>query len=232
MRNLCGKLCFVSLVALFILLTFSLKVSAESGYKQTSYDSKEKEEISSMCYACHITGREVIHDWNISDHRKAGVNCIDCHVEHEIGSKPDKLKKIEITNLCLNCHQDRRAKMNMPSHHPLRERVMSCKDCHDPHSSNRVSLLDEKERCFRCHQDLRGPFTWEHGAVLEGCTVCHDPHGTIAPKLLVTNQPFLCLNCHSVADTRHDVSVSQYTQCTWCHAAIHGSNSGDEHLRR
>jgi predicted CXXCH cytochrome family protein len=67
--------------------------------------------------------------------------------------------------------------------------------------------------------------------------MCHAPHGAAAYNLLDTNQPAICLSCHTPADTWHGsgaitgkVASSIYTRCTDCHGAIHGSYE-DPHLR-
>ena len=75
-------------------------------------------------------------------------------------------------------------------------------------------------------------------AVAEDCASCHVPHGSANRRLLELPQPALCLQCHSLADTRHAlgaaagarVSGVSFRNCVSCHAAIHGSVT-DEFLR-
>ena len=74
-------------------------------------------------------------------------------------------------------------------------------------------------------------------AMREGCTVCHNPHGSINLKLLVVDDPNLCLRCHSqvqapnspgsiyIGNTDHTPYLKVGTCWTaGCHTAVHGSN--------
>jgi DmsE family decaheme c-type cytochrome len=137
--------------------------------------------------------------------------------------------------------------LQMPSHHPLREGKMECSSCHDFTGKR----LFEKERvndtCLKCHQKYRGPYVFEHAPVVENCTICHAPHGAVADKLLIQNEPFVCLSCHQmhfhtqlagyrgkftspIHEDRGGVSTSDafkrsmLTKCTQCHAQVHGSD--------
>lgn len=109
--------------------------------------------------------------------------------------------------------------------------------------------------CYRCHAEKQGPFVFEHPPVTENCDICHTPHGAVTNNLLRQPTTFLCLRCHSGhrKDNRSPdltifagnpggvpltaphptgavVQSAQYTDCTQCHAEIHGtdipSNSG------
>jgi hypothetical protein len=42
---------------------------------------------------------------------------------------------------------------------------------------------------------------------------------------------FLCLECHPSTPSSHDLSQTQFQNCTVCHSRIHGSNL-DRKLRR
>ena len=80
---------------------------------------------------------------------------------------------------------------------------MSCTSCHDPHADKRVSKGDRNQVCATCHQDLMGPWTFEHPPAAEDCMSCHDPHGAVTSDLLETVQPVICISCHSVNDEWH-----------------------------
>jgi predicted CXXCH cytochrome family protein len=145
---------------------------------------------------------------------------------------------------CFQCHLDVQAEFNLPQHHPVTEGFMNCVDCHDPHGSDifkpegGLAMARQNESCERCHVAQTRPFVFEHEAVREGCTVCHNPHGSINEKLLVDNDPNLCLRCHSqaqgpnvpagkiyIGNTDH-TQLLQLGTC-WtagCHTAVHGSN--------
>ncbi|OFW21205.1 MAG: hypothetical protein A3H97_00270 [Acidobacteria bacterium RIFCSPLOWO2_02_FULL_65_29] len=130
------------------------------------------------------------------------------------------------------------ARFRLPSHHPVTEGAMSCTSCHDPHSGDRTSVRSEVERCGSCHQAQRTPKAIVHPPVAEACSTCHTPHGSPNRRLLTMAQPALCIQCHSVADTRHAVGAAArgalggavLRRCVACHKAIHGGQM-DPHLR-
>jgi predicted CXXCH cytochrome family protein len=135
--------------------------------------------------------------------------------------------------LCYNCHKNKQAQSNLPSHHPIREGKMVCSDCHNPHGGPQGMLKEESvnETCFRCHAEKVGPFTFDHPPVTENCTICHNPHGSVNNNLLTQNQTFICLRCHfaphSGSTTANGPSfATRYAgNCTGCHTEIHGSNN-------
>jgi predicted CXXCH cytochrome family protein len=140
--------------------------------------------------------------------------------------------------VCFNCHNEVRAQFNLPNHHPVLEGRMSCTQCHPPHkgrafASGGMALLSQNEGCFECHPAQRGPFTFEHDALREGCTTCHSPHGSINAKMLTERNANLCLKCHFqqikngvllIGGSDHTLRLQQGT--CWsagCHEAVHGS---------
>ncbi len=207
-------------------------------------DNPGRETISfpspEICLSCHRKEKSYLTGWETSTHKKAGLACFDCHEPH--GDDPavvksGRLRNSRIIDKCVSCHKEKKARMNMPYHHPMREGVMACTDCHNPHEDRSLSLVKMSERCGGCHQEQQGPWTYEHAPVTEDCTICHNPHGTVNPGLLKVAQPFLCMRCHTLAATRHGVSAtgnfpaaSIYKKCTGCHGAQHGSHQ-DSHLR-
>jgi DmsE family decaheme c-type cytochrome len=124
------------------------------------------------------------------------------------------------------------ASFDLPSHHPLREGMLGCTDCHAPHGERGVALGAATQLCSGCHQDYAGPWIYEHGPVTEDCGHCHAPHGASSRALLVTNEPGVCISCHTVAEAGavHD-PFAFVTRCSDCHSAVHGSYA-DPHLRR
>ena len=182
------------------------------------------------CIACHQNNDHKRMNWAFSEHKKAKLECRDCHGIHS-----PKIKELNVgmwksdknSQLCISCHKDVAARMTMPSHHPVKEGGLSCTSCHDPHSSKNTPLASKNELCFKCHQNVRGPKVFEHAPVVEDCTYCHNPHGSPNRRLLQLAQPMQCLQCHSLASNFHGgvPRGAQLRNCTNCHSAIHGSHS-------
>jgi DmsE family decaheme c-type cytochrome len=211
-------------------------------------DSEEVNEIrfpaDADCLACHETGRSTHLAWNTSEHQRAGLLCTDCHDPHN--REPQHVRIASAvqgailmhargtTQLCASCHPAVASQLNLPSHHPIREGMVGCTDCHNPHESRRVALGARTALCTNCHQDHAGPWIFEHPPVTEDCTICHSTHGANSDNLLTTNQPGSCISCHTVTLGHANSSAAtrqHFTRCTDCHGAVHGSYA-DPHLRR
>jgi len=218
------------------------------------------------CLTCHRGDHAM--EWAGSTHAVSGVGCTSCHRIHQsrevlgrltsvegmtknhAGAPAEKgsLKKAE-AQLCYECHKEQRAQFLSASHHPVREGLMTCSSCHDPHGRN-LGMLKTEERtnelCTQCHAKQAGPFVFEHAPVEESCMTCHNPHGTVANNLLKQGEPFLCLQCHEMhfhnarlttgqpfylptggSENRNGVTsfMGAYnTRCTNCHNKVHGSD--------
>ena len=196
---------------------------------------------NSDCTSCHKNDRKLMN-WAFSAHNKAGSSCSDCHQIH--GSSVSKGVRLSADKsdrnsaMCVKCHQDTGAEFKMRSHHPVQEGGMSCTGCHDPHGGGHTTLKSKTGQCLECHQAIGGPKVFEHAPVVEDCTNCHAPHGSANRGLLSTSQPSVCLQCHSIATSKHGfgsdptpspkansriVSGSVLRGCTNCHGAVHGS---------
>lgn len=194
------------------------------------------------CIACHDVGHRTLLGWALSDHQQGGVYCSDCHATH--GREPWLLQRpgqvaravlphaSDTTRMCSSCHPEVAASLSLPSHHPVREGMLDCTDCHAPHGASEASLGGETARCTGCHQDFAGPWVYEHAPVTEDCGHCHAPHGASSRALLATNEPGACISCHTIAESGavHE-PFAFATRCSDCHSAVHGSYA-DPHLRR
>jgi DmsE family decaheme c-type cytochrome len=182
------------------------------------------------CLACHQNNDPKRMNWAFAPHKKANLECRNCHGLHS-----PKVKELNVgmwksdkhSQLCMSCHKDVAARMNMPSHHPVKEGGLSCVSCHDPHGGKTTHLAGKNALCTECHQNVQGPKVFEHAPVVEDCTICHNPHGSPNRRLLQLAQPMQCLQCHSLASNFHGTPLrgQQLRNCTNCHSAVHGSHS-------
>jgi DmsE family decaheme c-type cytochrome len=209
-------------------------------------------EQNAVCMDCHSRGTHIF--WKGSPHETRGIACVDCHqvkqgVHISVSSDArysqpltdNQGVKLQQPELCLQCHQMRRAQLQRSSHMPYREGKVTCTSCHNPHGTPNPKQLIQattNENCISCHTERRGPFLWEHPPVLENCANCHEPHGSNNPQLLKVRMPRVCDSCHD--SSRHPTqpqplsSIKNFNRgCTNCHSYIHGSNhpSGSAFLR-
>jgi DmsE family decaheme c-type cytochrome len=204
-----------------------------------SFRRLDPRQASETCLGCHDKGRQAL--WHAGVHHRRGVSCVSCHSVHSFKSTDAQLKTMREPETCYQCHAPIRARSLRSSHHPVREGLMSCSSCHDPHDGARPRMVRAEsvnEQCLTCHTEKRGPFLWEHPPARESCLHCHDPHGSNHDKLLVAKQPYLCQRCHlntrhpgTLYDLRNTLagpSVSNRVvdhACRNCHQNVHGGNA-------
>jgi DmsE family decaheme c-type cytochrome len=210
----------------------------------TRNSSYAPEAMNAMCLECHRAGATLY--WIGSTHELRGLACSDCHNPMAETSGQSLLRAKNANETCFTCHPQQRADFQKRSHMPLLEGKISCVDCHNPHGSQTAPLIkadDVNQLCTGCHAEKRGPFLWEHQPVRESCLNCHKPHGSNHERLLITELPLLCQECHSPIDnpnfghpsalvTQQNMATSGAPDdrlmnrgCLNCHSQIHGSNS-------
>ncbi len=183
---------------------------------------------SSICLQCHEGGSRM--GWKGGAHASAEVSCSSCHYVMERKTDQALLIRERASETCHTCHADVRAKMQKASHHPVREGRMDCTGCHNPHGGpGALRAASVNETCYSCHAEKRGPFVWEHAPARESCLNCHEAHGSSHRSMLVSKDPFLCLQCHSYGGhinlPRYNRVSNPYgTGCSNCHISAHGSN--------
>ncbi len=211
----------------------SSKVKPDRTFGKKAETSAEVQ--NQACMTCHQGGKLI--QWAGSTHASRDATCTSCHQVH---TARDKVRdKVTQSQVCFTCHQDKRAEINRPSHHPITEGKVACSDCHNPHgSAGRADMVRDNvnDTCYTCHMEKRGPFVRNHQPVQEDCSICHNPHGTTTPSLLKARPPFLCQSCHEPA--QHPAAPGAFPGgaasntanllargCVNCHTNIHGTNN-------
>ncbi len=212
---------------------------------------------SEACEQCH---EDVYRDFKTATHyhlkapgeNAKDVGCESCHgpgsLHVDSGGAPRTIiNPRRSPEVCFQCHLDKQAEFNLPSHHPVIEGKVSCGDCHDPHKGSVImgggtELMGKNEVCAKCHTEQFGPFVFEHEAMREGCTTCHNPHGSVNARLLIARNATLCLRCHYQQQTvTGEIYIGNFMHVgpgrnflaegtCWsagCHEAIHGSQVSD-----
>jgi DmsE family decaheme c-type cytochrome len=190
-----------------------------------------------VCLACHQAGGRI--HWQGSMHAIQDVTCTTCHQVH---TAHDRVRdKLDEPSVCFTCHKDQRAQINRPYRHPIREGLISCSDCHNPHGTVGPAMVKRdtiSDTCYVCHMEKRGPFVRNHPPVQENCAICHNPHGSTIAAMLRQRQPYLCQECHEPTSHRGTVPGNVFGSgtgtnravvlargCVNCHTNIHGSNN-------
>lgn len=195
-------------------------------------DAELPSDRSASCQSCHGTEHP---RFDATSHSRAGLDCTSCHSIHgdvwtlldapdQIGSS---LLASSVSDSCTECHNDVFAHFEFNERHRLQEGILECTSCHNPHEPSQRWMLGgfKQENCVNCHVDKGGPFVFEHGSVRgEGCTSCHTPHGSPNRHMLTfQNVAELCFSCHIDIPGFHSRFTLE-SQCTNCHATIHGSH--------
>jgi predicted CXXCH cytochrome family protein len=101
-----------------------------------------------MCGQCHT---QTVFEWQISQHRQANMDCVDCHGQHSTS-----LRTEDAEALCASCHRDRASTFAHTAHS---QEGLTCAACHlEPeeqigqgHSTRDHSFLVKLSACNACH---------------------------------------------------------------------------------
>jgi hypothetical protein len=112
-------------------------------------DPMPTDRSAEFCGKCHT---ETYFEWQVSHHRQAELDCVDCHVQHSTGLKTDGASE-----LCSSCHRERASGFAHTAHS---EEGLSCSDCHlapldgdmgDGHAKRDHSFHVKLSTCNECH---------------------------------------------------------------------------------
>lgn len=116
-----------------------------------------------LCGRCHSDTRFGWQDWTVSTHYQRGMDCATCHDPHSASLKTvdvpfgTERPADEVSQLCINCHQEYSMEFSYTSHH---QQGISCVDCHVKH-------LENDERAAHTVPDH------SFNASLQSCNTCH-----------------------------------------------------------
>jgi len=196
----------------------------EGGGVGTIFAFKKTDDVqakTTKCLNCHSRTRARFF---ASPHGKAAMDCTNCHSDL-MSATPGRKRPSKV---CVTCHEDIADQFQLNERHRLQEGIMECTTCHDQHAPSTGHRLGgfKHESCLKCHTDKGGPFLYEHEASrIEGCTACHEVHGSPNKHMLTLQSVSdLCFSCHGMAPSFHARFDSYSTNCTVCHATVHGSN--------
>lgn len=176
------------------------------------------------CETCHGPGSQ--HAAAAGDKKEPGFWTI---------KNPSKMKAVEASNVCLQCHEGGEQMHWKGSAHDMKN--VSCVNCHGMHAADvnkgKAPLLKTAsgaESCYQCHAEKKAQIKKSgHMPLVEGkmgCTACHNPHGTVADKLVKKNNvPETCYQCHQ--DKRGPFMwdhAPARENCATCHDP-HGSHN-------
>jgi predicted CXXCH cytochrome family protein len=104
---------------------------------------------AALCGTCHT---ETMFEWQASQHRQIGVDCIGCHDPHAAG-----LKQADDSTLCGTCHKDLASNFTHSQHSQV---GLTCSDCHmatldgqlgEGHATRDHTFTVRLTTCNSCH---------------------------------------------------------------------------------
>lgn len=117
-------------------------------------DPMPTDRSADLCETCHS---QTVIEWQLSVHRKSGLDCVDCHGQHSTTLKAD-----DTSSLCASCHRERASNF---AHSVHSEQDLTCVDCHletvssgavtldgtEGHSAKDHSFRPKIDACNECH---------------------------------------------------------------------------------
>ncbi|GAB6051826.1 hypothetical protein JCM17960_06460 [Magnetospira thiophila] len=104
-------------------------------------------------------------DWTKSRHAASNIDCVDCHVVHELGNPTFSGKtKVQGDQLCLSCHEQT-SQVGAHSVHSFG----NCTNCHMPRIAKSAESGDIRSHVF---QAILPKMTLEIG-IPNSCQTCH-----------------------------------------------------------
>jgi len=222
-----------STLALLLGICFALPLGPIQAAEHPTLVSVE----TADCTACHddlLEGLPVVHA-PVED------DCTNCHEMSNSDDGTEVALMEEGPALCVMCHSDLEAAVELELETPHFPVADDCTTCHSPHATKLAKLLTAPtaELCYACHEpeDLAKP----HGDQLTpatDCAGCHQPHGSDNSGMLAgshQHRPFAdgsCKGCHRAPfGERIRLRSRGEKLCTACHTDLtaEAAESGTVH---
>jgi hypothetical protein len=183
----------------------------------TAYETADLVRATGECAQCHRDEtRAIVEQYDISEHNREGVNCLECHgpIEGQEGIEHRGFRISEtITSAnCARCHEEQydqflRSRHAAPAFaavagpEPFTDEQMAQAESHHPGAVNRpgnaLALREGgsaiESGCASCHSIGRPN---EDGSI-GSCTQCHARHQS---SVQLARQPQTCGQCHMGPD--------------------------------
>ncbi len=207
-------------IAVFLgtaLLVAAFMINRQRPRSDVSYPSDALVRATGKCAECHRRETSaVVHEFEMSRHSAAGVNCLECHRPVE-GQKPMDHRGFTISKTvtaanCKQCHQTEydqylRSRHAAPSWAAVSgkgdftaEQVAFAEQYHKGAVDRKPMSIGEREGpvavnagCLKCH-DVGRP---NADGSIGSCTACHARH---AASVELARTPETCGQCHMGPD--------------------------------
>ena len=207
-------------IAVFIgtaLIVGALLLHSARPEKQVNQPSAAMVKATGKCASCHRQETSaVVHEFEMSEHAKQGITCLDCHKPQE-GQKSQHHRGFEISeNLtaanCKQCHatqyrQFRRSRHGAPAWAAVtgkedftKEQIEYAEKYHPgavDRPANKLAQLEGEAAmvsgCKKCH-DIGKP---NADGTIGTCTQCHSRHNA---SVELARTPETCGQCHMGPD--------------------------------
>ncbi|SIN71226.1 Seven times multi-haem cytochrome CxxCH [Singulisphaera sp. GP187] len=204
---------FIALVLSFGMILAGLLINGRRPAVETIQPNASFVRATGKCASCHTrTQHSIVHEFELSEHAKKGVTCLDCHQTAEGQTKEAhhgfEISKTVTSANCRSCHETQYQQFLRSRHAaPSWAAVYGEKGL----TADQVAF-SEKFHPGACKRAANALVSLEgQSAVTVGCVKCHsvgrpNPDGTIGS----------CTACH----TRHTSSVEIArlpTTCGQCH---------------
>lgn len=155
----------------------------------------------SVCRACHLSDKS-----NEFINVNPSQFCLSCH-DGSVGNSFNRQSSIQSIHSMDLFYHNYQMNENIPYDLPLRDKMITCITCHDPHDNSKGQFLrlEKSQLCMSCHPDQnlelsahKHSFSMIKDLDREiECQTCHDIHLISQYNhLLVKEENQLCIGCH------------------------------------